>query len=1483
MPILSLVLSAAVGACAGYVTNDVALRLMFNGIQTKRRTWVEPFITKSKEELADSLGDLVQDKLMNAPAGQSESLLFDKLQQETFTPVLQACLTDFLSTALPKYLDTLEYAEIPGYATAVAQIQEQLQEIIERHAPDLLSSFTEPIPLANLLTVPQQQAIGQHLLDALAQTLTPGTLEDWCTSLIGGDTKTTAPSIVDASTVDTSDTASLPCIADIVGEAETAHLREALIQNGMAALITELRASPEKRQEWKAQIQSLLETANGTHALATALQQVAEQPLSQLLGSDTINEWVEHTLPLLRNLVQDEAFAHILLTLAEQIRAALCDLRVPLYHICPEPVRNQLSEYLSRRLPDAIPYFSQYLQSRRDAIEQMIEREVDAVIDENTSTWFWANGLRNWFRSEILEAIYAIDVVQKMENYVEEFLQSEDREAFCREQLTSLLEKNTVADVANRFLSADMLCGWLHKGCIAFLAHPPKTVYEKIGEIRLAALLDESSLSSLTQSAAQALTKEAAAVLVERVLCSETIDSETTVPETVGADTTSSNDTTPGSPSLQRQFQNLLQTQADRLLHTPLGQLVSADTLHALSLSQTLQKALYAHRDSLIERFRPTIEQKLIADSSVGSVLQEHIESLTHALSQGSASAWKRLTNSIAHSKLAATMQYWKQKLAGSKEKNANAFDKLTDWLQKHGVPPLVHRLSAKKLVVNKILGMPNAWIGAQMREFIGKELRPLCILGALFGVLIAVVWELAISPHITGIFPRAIAYASIGIITNWLAFFGLFRPYTPKTWLPKDGWVPGFSYIPKRIPQIAETFGEVISQHLLDADSIRAQLVHEKEPLCAYAADQLTQNNGAVFGKLLQEHRSQWVPALTETLQSRMQQNADELAGWLCRVLTEQHTIGQVLPSTLCDSAGESLAAWLSQQLTPEGSQALVAALQKADGTSSLYDWHLFTPEAVHQQVHRAVTLHLPSLCEQLLHFDTVRDMIEQQQQKRDNAAWRTKSLQDCLALLPSLRPEQADDPANSVDPVSPAQPASPIHVLAQKVSDWAVKQLFSPKASDALYAQLDRFLQQQFQPEDTIGTCLHGKLRQGLDHSFHSIIQTLLQWLLRYIQSRETEITQNVIQKVHESVNIVPRALIDADNLVQETISRLLQSDLPAFFQKETAYITDVGRQLLEREIYPIPLSDLQSDVARWELKPLLSYVLSSSTLRQRVQMATDTLCPVLLQEVLQQPLGTLAQWAQIENLTDLCDRFRPQLTLVLDELRTSIQNTPAVTAQTTSFLCAVLDQHILQRPFGELLAWCPSEALAAACLYTGQYLLQQPATSALLQTMVERLYTAHAEQPIAVLLNPEELQRSLCALLQQPTRFTEALQQVLRRIGQELESEPLRALPPETQHWVALTLLQALWDTLNGHMEDLLCAVDVRDITTQVIRSLDGRGVHEMFKGFASPYFNKLIRWGGIGIVFCAPGTPIGIVYVLLSGLYLWLGQPQKDKEK
>ena len=155
MGILNLFLNILAGAANGYITNDVAVKMLFQKIG--------PFggvLEKTREEFIYNLSELVEREIIN------HNTLAGEINNDEFKENLTLLIEDMFMKELPEVIGTKKVSDVPEFDSIKDGIAELLSDSDMIY--DLLISMSENIKVNQIISYKQFNNILEEILVILS-------------------------------------------------------------------------------------------------------------------------------------------------------------------------------------------------------------------------------------------------------------------------------------------------------------------------------------------------------------------------------------------------------------------------------------------------------------------------------------------------------------------------------------------------------------------------------------------------------------------------------------------------------------------------------------------------------------------------------------------------------------------------------------------------------------------------------------------------------------------------------------------------------------------------------------------------------------------------------------------------------------------------------------------------------------------------------------------------------------------------------------------------------------------------------------------------------------------------------------------------------------------------------------------------------------------------------------------------------------------
>ena len=167
--------------------------------------------------------------------------------------------------------------------------------------------------------------------------------------------------------------------------------------------------------------------------------------------------------------------------------------------------------------------------------------------------------------------------------------------------------------------------------------------------------------------------------------------------------------------------------------------------------------------------------------------------------------------------------------------------------------------------------------------DFIGRELQPITKFGFLLGVIAGIALALFPLPRTlmigpVDLFPIGV-FASVGVITNWIALQMIFKPYKEIRWLKKIPFFRHFAhgYLLKNQRVFAENLAQFVDESLLNRNMIQQLFSDQKKSLKQRWMDWLPTRISTWLQSGVEKGHGELASAFTQQIQATLTTHATD------------------------------------------------------------------------------------------------------------------------------------------------------------------------------------------------------------------------------------------------------------------------------------------------------------------------------------------------------------------------------------------------------------------------------------------------------------------------------------------------------------------------------------------------------------------------------------------------------------------------------
>jgi uncharacterized membrane protein YheB (UPF0754 family) len=1366
--LVSLLAKALSGAYVGYITNDLAIQMLF-----RKRFGLGGIVLRTRAEFVANISQLVERDIINHHTLERELAANPEPLDAALADWLGQLLEHHLPQALPP---DFALADLPGWAESVEGLLDGLRPALAQLGQNLLPHLASQLPLATLLPPEQQQATLGRLLPLAAQALTEAqTPEALAQALWTHHADQTLRTLLPPEL----QTALRQALEQELAQAP-AHLRTHLAP-ALAAALAQARQALGV-DEWLAQL----------------AQQLAQKPLQEILGGgdQPLTQLTAEIAQRLRHIVNSPEGRQLVGTFGEFVLEVLAQERTTIFELMTDDLADNFAGFLRAKLPGILQTIIVWVEER--------EHQLEVIIDGT---------FRQNIKSKFQEVIYQLfvgsvsqyaKVVDRLTHILESHRQDpEQTAAALTEEVIGFLQSNTIGQIIqnlrqNPALGQELdLGGLLLSNLDKALANPnwgffnPATLLAR----RLGELASEPELRTFLDKALHSVIEKE---LKEKFLFSPKLSHWAT-----------------------QQLAHHWDAWLDRPLRAwlPTGAAPNEPPPALLNLARQLPAWLASPQaqQTAAHWLGSFTQGKTVAQAAEALVrLDEAAPQLGEVVAQVGTGALRIAAQNLAQAPLAPKLAPVAQAGRGLAKPLRQALLGQLPQLLTGRIAEVV-QASLDKMPADKLLDL--------VEKFMGKELKPITLLGALLGALAGV--ALAVIPSAGGSWTdttlAALAYGITGYGTNWLALRMIFRPYKKKYLLGAPlPFTPGV--VAQNQARFATNMGKFVAGGLLNPQNLKNAFAQRRDQLKKWLADLL----GGQTATWLAPKQTQVSQALAQAVVSQLTQQPGLVASALAQATGQAQT--QAMSPGLAQTWQTELQQLLRGEAFREKSLALAQDFLINFAQSN-------RPLAQYADVEKLA----PALTAALagwLHNQEPGQWLPAPGSALPADWWG----QRLFAKAAGRRLNQF---------LNPDQQAQ----LKGKLGGTLRKRLLDQELRELVFGFIDTRLAEELAPAKPINELFGGSVTRLLRQNMDTVVENLLGFGLEWLRENKEMLADKVYQKAKEQSRV---GTFFYQSAIRNTVHELADEGIPEFFRREAKSLKTLIASEVEK-LGESHLADLHLDIDEGYLKSLVDTFLH----RPEIHEAVERLLFLLLDELFKLPVSAFIGIAGVQSAADVLRIFGPELAALQAQLASQWpQKADQLAPVANGLLVEWAKARLAEISPAGGLGQVPPAAWAALLRPTLRQVLAAPAYAPAREGWVAQLLAQTTARPLGEWLPLATLAQNAAQgwneWLAQPTNQDWLQTQLAHGVGLALLPPSGPALPerlaPATRQFLAETLATATLASVEQHLDPLIGAVDLRKIVVTEITEMNPAEIEALFNSFAARYFTQLINYGfGFGVAF------------------------------
>ncbi len=1284
--------------------------------------------------------------------------LAKEFDSPAFKTAIEQSVQDFYTEHLSQILQNTRFADIPLAENTWDNLSELLCQIVQSELQSHLRNLLQFVEIKDLLSTAQIEHISQSISEKIAHLPSEIDLETSLQRIIENISENS--------------------LQDIFGEIFVQRISENL-QKIIASYYDFLLQTPQNILLPFSQ--EVLQNAEIEQLVRLFSQSIAQKEMSSLVSAGQFHGIVTEVLEQIHQFLNSHKGKLIIQTLAKFIVETLRSEHTTLFELLNPSLEQNFENFLRKHLPRILQRFISYIQTQKSKIDSLI----DQTFRNNTQF-----ALQEWLLDIFIGSVSEqAQVVRRIVEFIEKYDAGELAQ-IATDYLIDYLKKNTISEIIQKIDSQkaiDFLTDNLLKNFNEILSQIQPNRFDSYLSQKIGDFLTSVQMENFLQKELQKLRESAwlynllQNLRFEKILISKIQEKQESFTKV----------------ALKSIFSETNFAQLARWL--------AEKAQNKLQESEVKEKLQAFLKDTISKNLEKVQLQTLFSEAEGKDIA----EKLTSRLRKTLKGYWQN----IGQENL--------QKYLPFLNADATLHQKTADYLQKTLLLELENLLKGRieALVKQNLAPLPPERIRDMVENFMGREVAPINVLGAILGAgaggVLSAIPALQ-NPYAANAL-NGLVYGITGYGTNWLALRMIFRPYEAKRIAGlKVPFTPGI--ISKNKSRFAQNMGKFVQQSLLNRDSIVNNFHGSRKLLRESLLRMIAQDDYALLQKTLTQNEI----AISSYLQNQADSFLDSKQESLWKALEKQ--IQGLLKQNLSNLDTSTLKSAIKTQVS---SQKLL--LQSEKTIADVLGLGKKAPKHLADLLPRGTW----EITEKLLD-NFLKENLERFSQPENTHLW-----------LPRLQEYLWQEYQKLVKrKISDILQKNQIEDLKANFADFLRRQIRSEKIQEKVFQGFSKRLYTEIHPERKISQVLGGRIIEFLRENAISLVKNLIQKGLDWLNEHKRELANEVYERAYEE----NRAAFIYKTVIRETVLELCQYGIPRFFREQMPEIVITMEQEIAK-IGQIPLSELNIRINEEALRRAISRFLGNENLGQ----TTGKVAEIFLEySLLETPLLDFVKNEDVLGLKNLSAHFGAEIALLQGHLKYLISEKPLFTQTIAHFITQNM------RAFAESYSqhWISEDSTSIAQKIVS-YVLPSRVFEEEKNKWIDEAFRLLKAESLENYLQTEtllnDLHKAFGKILQKP-QVRDFLRERISALTHQLLPQILPNILPSTKEYLSFQILEAVFEALDDNLPQLLLSIDLHKVVVEEIEAMHPKEVEALFYSFAAIYFRELINYGfGFGVLF------------------------------
>ncbi|GHT50335.1 hypothetical protein FACS1894102_5770 [Spirochaetia bacterium] len=708
------------------------------------------------------------------------------------------------------------------------------------------------------------------------------------------------------------------------------------------------------------------------------------------------------------------------------------------------------------------------------------------------------------------------------------------------------------------------------------------------------------------------------------------------------------------------------------------------------------------------------------------------------------------------------------------------------------------------KLVKDALEPLTDIQVNSLVRDFMGKQMKVINILGLVLGAIIGFASALGVSyTNIQNNFSvwmfagYGIIFALVGIMTNLIAIKMLFRPYKPM-----------FAFLPKKSPFVGVAAANQSKFAVDISKTVNTELLKETELEKKFAAGRNTVKE-FIFLKIAKSDyviiddffgKDEVMDKITGDIYSSLQKylllHNNELTDFICDFI--KRIVGE---GKLCDIIPCLQTAIVNKLKDSDLASSVCDMIKKELQGKNLNHYHLQLEKFALGGLNKLIELMVQNLAQNIT-LENINNFASNHNENFD--VWAQKNTIKDIAGSKNFDNINANINTKILNKVMPF-----LHKAGIPIIERLEKEELSPcvKLSNLFDGAIPKFIEKK--------------------------ITDIIDWMCEELSKNRGDI----IKTVKDSF-IAPSII---KKHVDPIVCDLVDTKLPRFLRSKQDHVIGIIDTLLENELSNLGFSSSSLEIKK--IEKTINCVFDSPHIQHGISSGLS----IITKRFFEVPIHDLIRMININSINDLVHIAEPLLLPAVCNVKKNLSNDKVIDT-VAKLVAKILFDSSINIEAGDLIKDIEMEKELRKL--QKMFFENEKAVAKVSQIIFDALNIIQSNEDF---YDDKILRKDLAYFIANlkgddwhhlQITVIDACKKILLNLNKSLATPTKDAICNDY-------LIQAAIDACIDKFTDILSAINIQKLVEDEVNNMEAANIEELFYSFAGNYFKEIVFWGWIGI--------------------------------